>query len=57
MTVLRDDKPRELYPKKAKMDKQFKYADKKGVLANPIGSKEVENKTRMVKDLKKGVTE
>ena len=56
MNTLRDNKIAcELYPEKVKMDKQFKYADKKGIpYAIIIGSKEVENKTCMVKDLKKG---
>ena len=56
MNILRDNKIAcELYPEKVKMDKQFKYADKKGIpYAIIIGSKEVENKTCMVKDLKKG---
>ncbi len=56
MNILRDHKIAcELYPEKVKMDKQFKYADKKGIpYAIIIGSKEVENKTCMVKDLKKG---
>jgi histidyl-tRNA synthetase len=48
----------ELYPEKVKMDKQFKYADKKQIpFAIIIGEKELENKTCMVKDLKKGVQE
>ena len=56
MNTLRDNKIAcELYPEKVKMDKQFKYADKKNIpFAVIIGSKEVENKTCMVKDLKKG---
>ena len=56
MNILRDNKIAcELYPEKQKMDKQFKYADKKNIpYAVIIGSKEVENKTCMVKDLKKG---
>jgi histidyl-tRNA synthetase len=45
----------EIYPEKVKMDKQFKYADKKDIpYAIIIGTKEIENKTCMVKDLKKG---
>lgn len=45
----------EIYPEKVKIDKQFKYADKKEIpFAIIIGSKELENKTCMVKDLKKG---
>jgi histidyl-tRNA synthetase len=48
----------ELYPEKVKMDKQFKYADKKQIsYAVIIGEKEIENKTCMVKDLKKGIQE
>jgi histidyl-tRNA synthetase len=48
----------ELYPEKVKMDKQFKYADKKQIpFAIIIGEKELENKTCMVKDLQKGVQE
>ena len=56
MNTLRDNKIAcELYPEKVKMDKQFKYADKKNIpFAVIIGSEEVENKTCMVKDLKKG---
>ena len=46
------------YPEKVKLDKQFKYADKKQIpFAVIIGEKEMENKTCMVKDLKKGVQE
>jgi histidyl-tRNA synthetase len=45
----------EIYPEKVKLDKQFKYADKKNVAyAIIIGTKEIENSTCMVKDLKKG---
>jgi histidyl-tRNA synthetase len=45
----------ELYPESVKMDKQFKYADKKQIpYAVIIGSKEMESNTCMVKDLKKG---
>jgi len=56
MNTLRDNKIGcELYPEKVKIDKQFKYADKKNIpFAIIIGSKEIENKTCMVKDLKKG---
>lgn len=56
MNTLRDKKIAcELYPEKVKIDKQFKYADKKNIpFAIIIGSKEMENKTCMVKDLKKG---
>ncbi len=57
MNTLRDNKIAcELFPEKIKIDKQFKYADKKNIpFAIIIGSKEMENKTCMVKDLKKGV--
>ncbi len=45
----------EIYPEKVKIDKQFKYADKKEIpFAIIIGAKELENKTCMVKDLRKG---
>ncbi len=56
MNNLRDNKIAcELYPEKVKIDKQFKYADKKNIpFAVIIGSKEMETKTCMVKDLKKG---
>jgi histidyl-tRNA synthetase len=48
----------EMYPEKVKIDKQFKYADKKNIpYAIIIGTKEIENKTCMVKDLKKGEQE
>jgi histidyl-tRNA synthetase len=59
MIVLRDAGIAcELYPEKVKMDKQFKYADKKQIpFAIIIGEKELENKTCMVKDLQKGVQE
>jgi histidyl-tRNA synthetase len=59
MILLRDEGIAcELYPEKVKMDKQFKYADKKQIpFAIIIGEKELENKTCMVKDLKKGVQE
>jgi histidyl-tRNA synthetase len=54
--VLRDnDIACEIYPEKVKLDKQFKYADKKNIAyAIIIGTKEIENNTCMVKDLKKG---
>ena len=57
MNILRDNKIAcELYPDNIKIDKQFKYADKKNIpFAIIIGSKEIENKTCVVKDLKKGV--
>ncbi|GEO07644.1 histidine--tRNA ligase [Segetibacter aerophilus] len=45
----------ELFHENAKFDKQFKYADKKGIAyAVIIGSKELHEGTCMVKDLKKG---
>jgi histidyl-tRNA synthetase len=45
----------ELYHEQAKFDKQFKYAEKKNILfAVIIGSKELEAKTCVVKDLGKG---
>jgi histidyl-tRNA synthetase len=56
MKTLRDNKIAcELYPEKVKIEKQFKYADKKNIpFAIIIGSKEMENRTCMVKNLKKG---
>ena len=56
MNILRDNKIAcELYPENIKLEKQFKYAEKKNIpFAIIIGSKEMENKTCMVKDLKKG---
>ena len=59
MNTLRDENIAcELYPEKVKIDKQFKYADKKQIpFAIIIGEKELENKTCMVKNLKKGVQE
>lgn len=48
----------EIYPEKVKIDKQFKYADKKQIpFAIIIGEKELQNKTCMVKDLQKGIQE
>jgi histidyl-tRNA synthetase len=45
----------ELYPDNVKFDKQFKYADKKGIPDVAIlGSKELENGTCVVKNLKTG---
>jgi histidyl-tRNA synthetase len=45
----------EIYHENAKFDKQFKYADKKGIpQAVIIGSKELQEGTCVVKDLKKG---
>jgi histidyl-tRNA synthetase len=59
MNILRDNNIAcEIYPEKVKIDKQFKYADKKNIpYAIIIGTKEMDNKTCMVKDLKKGVQE
>ena len=48
----------ELYHETVKMDKQFKYAQKKGILfAIIIGSKEVNEKSCVVKDLMNGTQE
>ena len=45
----------EIYHEQTKLDKQFKYAEKKKIpFAIIIGSKEVENKTAAVKNLKTG---
>ncbi len=45
----------ELYPEHAKLDKQFKYADKKGIpFAVIIGERELQNNVCTIKDLKKG---
>lgn len=45
----------ELFHENVKFDKQFKYADKKGIqYAVILGSKELEEGTCVVKDLKKG---
>ena len=44
----------ELYHEPAKMDKQFKYADKKNIqYAIIIGNKEMQEQTCIVKDLSK----
>ena len=49
------DIPCELYHESTKMDKQFKYAEKKHIpFAIIIGSREIENNSCVVKDLKKG---
>ena len=46
----------ELYHEQSKFDKQFKYADKKAIpFAIIIGSKEMEENTCVLKDLKKGI--
>ncbi len=48
----------ELYHENVKMDKQFKYADKKNIpFAIIIGSKEMESGEAVVKNLKTGVQE
>jgi len=45
----------EIYHEQAKFDKQFKYAEKKNIpFAVIIGTKEMQEKTCVVKDLKKG---
>jgi histidyl-tRNA synthetase len=45
----------EIYHENGKFDKQFKYADKKGITyAVIIGSKELQEGTCVIKDLKKG---
>ena len=56
MNKLRDNNIAcELYPDKVKLEKQFKYADKKGIpYAVIIGDQELEKKSCMIKDLKKG---
>ena len=48
----------ELFHEPSKMDKQFKYADKKNIrFAVIIGSKEIEEKNAVIKNLKKGTQE
>jgi histidyl-tRNA synthetase len=45
----------ELFPEAVKFDKQFKYAEKRNIpYAVIIGSKEVESRTLIVKNLEKG---
>jgi histidyl-tRNA synthetase len=45
----------ELYHETAKFDKQFKYAEKKNIpFVIIIGEQELESKTFIIKDLKKG---
>ena len=45
----------EIYHEPTKFDKQFKYAEKKNIpFAIIIGSKEIETKTCVIKDLRKG---
>jgi histidyl-tRNA synthetase len=48
----------ELYPETTKLDKQFKYADKKNIqYAVIIGSKEMEENICLLKNLKTGIQE
>lgn len=48
----------ELYHEQAKMDKQFRYAEKKNIgFVVIIGSQEIQNNTGVVKNLKTGVQE
>jgi histidyl-tRNA synthetase len=48
----------ELYHEQAKMDKQFKYAEKKNIgFVVIIGSQEIQNNTGVVKNLKTGAQE
>jgi histidyl-tRNA synthetase len=48
----------EMYPEHAKLDKQLKYADKKGIpFAVIIGSKEMEEGTVLIKNLTQGSQE
>ena len=48
----------ELFHEPSKMDKQFKYADKKNIrFAVIIGSKEIEEKNAVIKNLKTGTQE
>ncbi len=56
MNKLRDNNIScELYPDKVKLEKQFKYADKKNIpYAVIIGDQELETNSCMIKDLKKG---
>jgi len=45
----------EIYPDKAKFDKQFKYAERKNILYTIIiGSKEIETQTCIIKNIKTG---
>lgn len=57
MTQLRNrDIGCELYHEPAKFDRQFKYAEKKFIpFAVILGSKELENKTVLVKNLETGI--
>lgn len=56
ISQLRDDNIKvELYPDKAKMDKQFKYAEKRLIpFAVMVGNNEIETKTFSVKNLLSG---
>ena len=56
MQTLRNKSIRcEMYHEQAKFDKQFKYAEKKNIpYAAIIGSKELESKTCVIKDLRSG---
>ncbi|CAN5140989.1 histidine--tRNA ligase [soil metagenome] len=56
MQQLRDKNIKcEIYHEQAKFDKQFRYAEKKNInYVVIIGSKELENETCIIKDLKKG---
>jgi histidyl-tRNA synthetase len=48
----------EMYPETTKLDKQFKYADKKNIqYAVIIGSKEMEENICLLKNLKTGIQE
>jgi histidyl-tRNA synthetase len=48
----------DLYHEQAKMDKQFKYAEKKNIgFVVIIGSTEIQNSTGVVKNLKTGAQE
>jgi len=48
----------EIFHENAKFDKQFKYADKKGIgYAVIIGSKELQEGTCVIKDLRSGEQE
>jgi len=48
----------ELYPETTKLDKQFKYADKKNIqYAAIVGSKEMEENICLLKNLKTGIQE
>ena len=45
----------EIFHEQAKLDKQFKYAEKKNIpFVAIIGTKEIENKTATIKNLKNG---